>query len=185
MKKVWNVIKKIINVILVIFVLLFVLAVCLQRFSDNRLSIFNYRMFKVVSGSMEPKYKIGDVLVAKKVDPKDVKVGDAVSYLGNTGSLKNKIITHEVVEIETGEDGKLIFHTKGLSNIIEDPIVHEEQLYGVVVYKAVVLSFIYSIIAKPMGMFILVIIPMMYIIASEIIATLLDKEEKRRSKKED
>ena len=31
----------------------FIIVVCLQRFSDNKISFFDYRMFTVVSGSME------------------------------------------------------------------------------------------------------------------------------------
>ena len=56
----------------------FILSVCLQRFSNNKLSILNYRMFTVISGSMEPLYKIGDVLIAKEVKPEDIKVGDKI-----------------------------------------------------------------------------------------------------------
>ena len=49
-----------------IFCMLFVLVVCMQRFSNNELSFLNYRMFTVVSGSMIPKYNIGDVVTYKR-----------------------------------------------------------------------------------------------------------------------
>lgn len=185
MKKAIKIIKNIFNVLIVTFVIFFVLVVCLQRFSDNKLSIFSYRMFTVVSGSMEPKYKVGDVLIAKEVDPSEIKIGDPISYLGKVGQFKDKVITHEVVEIEEYEPKKYRFHTKGLSNIVEDPIVDETQLYGKVIYKTVLLSFIYSIVSKPIGMFILVLVPIMYIIISEIIITLVEKEEKRRGLKKE
>lgn len=178
-------IKKVFNILITTFVILFVIVVCLQRFSNNRISVFSYRMFTVVSGSMEPKYKIGDVLIAKEIEPSKIKVGDAISYLGEVGQFKDKVVTHEVIEIEKTEDGKYKYHTKGLSNIIEDPIVYENQLYGKVIYKTFILSFIYSIISKPIGMFILVFIPIMYIIISEIIITLVEKEERRRGIKKD
>ena len=45
---------------------------------------------------------------------------------------------------ETDDDGKILFHTKGLANIVEDPIVTESQLYGVVIYKCMILSLIYK-----------------------------------------
>ena len=41
-------------------------------------------MFTVVSGSMEPKYKIGDVLIAKEKDPSKIKVGDAICSQSGT-----------------------------------------------------------------------------------------------------
>lgn len=182
MKKVLGVIKKIVDILLTVFVISFVFVVCLQRFSDNEISLFNYRMFTVVSGSMEPEYEIGDVLVSKEVDPKEIKVGDDVSYLGRTGSFTGKVVTHRVVEIEPGVDGKLVFHTKGLANLVEDPVVYEDQLYGVVKYEIEVLSFIYKCVGTPTGMFIFIVIPVLYVVGSEMIYFLLEKEEKRRNK---
>lgn len=179
-RKIFKLISKILKVILTIFAVGFLCIVLLQRVSDNKLSFFNYRMFTVVSGSMYPKYKIGDVLVAKDIDAEDIKIGDAVSYLGTTGDVKGKVITHEVKEIEIGEDGKYSFTTQGLTNIIEDPIVHEDQLYGKVVYKVFTLSLIYKIIRTNIGFFICIVLPLMFIIISEIILTLLEKENKKR-----
>lgn len=181
-KKIYKIIKGIINTIIVIVVLAFVLMVCLQRFSGNKLSFLNYRMFTVVTGSMEPKYKIGDVLIAKEKDPSEIKVGDAISYLAEKGEIRNNVVTHEVVSITKDESGAYLFHSKGIANLIEDPIVHEKQLYGVVVYKAKLLSYIRKIISTDLGMFLLIIIPILYIIISEMIAILIEKEEKRREK---
>ena len=178
--KLLRILKIALNVIVTIFVILFFVVVCLQRFSNNRLSFFDYRMFTVISGSMEPKYVIGDVLISKKIDPSDVKVGDTISYLGKEGTFANKVVTHEVVDIEKDADGKYYFHTKGLANVIEDPIVYEDQLYGKVIYKSVILSFIYKIISTNIGLFLFIVMPILYIIGSEILSVMLEKEERRR-----
>lgn len=182
MKKIFKIVKGIVNTIVFIVVMSFVLIVCLQRFSGNKMSFLDYRIFTVVTGSMEPKYKIGDVLIAKETAPSEIKIGDAISYLATKGEIKNNVVTHEVVNITKDENGKYLFHSKGLVNLVEDPIVHEEQLYGVVVYKAKLLSFIRKIISTDIGMLIFIIIPILYIIVSEMIATLIEKEEKRREK---
>ena len=181
-KKIFKILKYIVNIIVVLVVLSFALMVCLQRFSNNKISFLDYRMFTVVTGSMEPKYKIGDVLIAKEKDPSKIKIGDAISYVARTGVIKNNIVTHEVVDITRDENGKYLFHAKGLVNIIEDPIVYEEQLYGVVVHKAKLLSFVKKIISTDIGMVLCIIIPILYIIISEMIAVLIEKEEKRRNK---
>lgn len=182
MKKAFKYIKIALNVLIITLVLLFVLVVCLQRFSNNEISFLNYRLFTVVSGSMEPKYSIGDVLLAKEVEISDIEVGDSISYLGTSGQFKDKVITHEVIQIEQDADGKYLFHTKGIANVAEDPVVKEEQVYGKIVHEAKVLSFIYGLVAKPAGMFILVIIPLFYVIGSEFLSFLLDREEERREK---
>ena len=181
-KKLFKIIKGIINTIIVFVVLAFVLIVCLQRFSDNKISFLNYRMFTVVTGSMEPKYKIGDVLIAKETEPSKIKIGDAISYLATKGEIKNNVVTHEVVDITKDENGSYLFHSKGIANLVEDPVVHEKQLYGVVVYKAKLLSYIRKVISTDTGMLIFIIIPILYIVISEMIAILIEKEEKRRAK---
>ena len=50
-----------------------------------------------------------------------------------------------------------------------------------VVYRLVILSFIYRIISTKIGFYIFIIIPLLFIIGSEFISTLLRKEEKRRA----
>ena len=94
MKKAFKIIKYIVNTIITIFVVLFLLMVCLQRFSNNEVSFFNYRLFTVASGSMAPQYNVGDVLIAKETAPEDIKVGDSLTYLGNSGTFTGKVVTH-------------------------------------------------------------------------------------------
>ena len=181
-KNIFNIIGSVLRIIFTIFIICFVVVVCLQRFSNNEISIFNYRMFTVASGSMKPKYDIGDILISKEVNPSKIKVGDAISYLGNSGDFDGKVITHEVVQIEKDTDGKYLFHTKGLSNLVEDPVVSEEQVYGVIVYKPIILSWLYGIISTKTGFYCLIILPLLGIIIYEIVATLVEKEDERRAK---
>ena len=173
---------KILKGIFIIIILAFVATVYLQKFSGNKVSFFNYRMFTVITGSMEPRYNIGDVLLAKDVKPSEIKVGDAISYRGTVGTFKDKIITHEVVDVNKDSSGKYIFNTKGLTNLIEDPIVYEDQLYGVIVYKDVFLSLIYKIIKTNIGFFLCIIVPLVGLVGYELVTTLLDKEAKKRSR---
>ena len=177
-----KVILKVLKYFFIIIFVLFVSMVCLQRFSNNRISMFNFRLFTVISGSMEPKYKIGDVLVAVETKPEDIKVGDVISYLGNKGSFADKVITHQVIKIEKGSDGKYYYHSKGLANAIEDPVVGQDQLYGVVKYKVKTLSLIYKVVGTPIGFIIFVVVPILYTIGSEMLTSLLEKEERRRNK---
>lgn len=173
----------VLKIMFYVFIIAFVLVVILQRISGNSFSIFGYRMFNVVSGSMEPKYNIGDVLISKETAPEDIKIGDAISYEGEKGDFKGKVITHEVVGIYK-DGGKYIYKAKGLANLVEDPSITQDQLYGVVVYKSVVLSFIYKIVSTKIGFYACIILPLMYILGSEFINMLLDREDqKRRNKK--
>lgn len=182
LKNIFKIIKGVINLIIVLLVISFLLIVCLQRFTNNKISFFDYRMFTVVTGSMEPKYNIGDILIAKETDPSEIKIGDSISYLAKSDEIRGNVVTHEVVNITKDENGRYLFHSKGLTNLIEDPVVHEEQLFGVVVYKTKLLSFVKKIVSTDIGMILFIIIPILYIIVSEMVAFLIEKEEKRKEK---
>lgn len=174
------IIFKAIKIFFIVLMIGFAFVICLQRFSNNKMSFFNYRIFTVVSGSMAPKYNIHDVLISKEISPSKIKVGDTISYLGKAGDFKNKVITHQVVNIGKAPDGRYYFRAKGLANLIEDPIVYEDQLYGVVIYKSLLLSFIYRIVASNLGFYLLIILPIIFVVGYEIVMLLLDKEDKKR-----
>jgi signal peptidase len=180
--KTFKIIMTVMRVLVYIILAGFIVVVCLQRFSDNKISFFDYRMFTVITGSMKPKYNVGDVLIAKKVEPSTIKVGDTITYLGTQGGFSDKVITHQVVKIQKDTAGKYLFHTKGLANLVEDPVVSENQIYGVVIYKSILLSTIYGIVGTNLGFYLFIIVPIIIVIGSEIFMTLLDREDKRREK---
>ena len=78
-----------------LFLVLLVLVILtgIQRFS-NQGNFFGYRIYTVASNSMIPIYSIGDTLLIKDVPASKIKVGDAVTYMGEASGLKGMIITH-------------------------------------------------------------------------------------------
>ena len=157
----------IIKFILSIIIILIVGIILVQRFSNNNISVAGFRIFTVVTESMVPKYEVGDVLLVRQTEPTDIKVEDDVTYMGKIGAFADKIVTHQVIKIESGEDGKLKFHTKGIANDAEDPLVSEEQIYGVVQAKLKILTYLNGIINNMYGMYFLIIIPLAIIIFTE------------------
>jgi signal peptidase I len=127
---------------LIYFILIIILLIILvQKFSNNNFSIGGVRIYNVASGSMRPEYEIGDILITKKVPKEEIEIGDNITYLGNIGDINGLIITHKVQTIR--EDGENIFYTtKGIANEYYDPEVSYDQVYGKVVYKTVLLSYI-------------------------------------------
>lgn len=190
-KLLMNIIKFLLFSILVVFVLVIVV----QRFSNNNLSVGGYRVFSVVSNSMEPKYVVGDVLVVKSVPLDTIKKGDDLCYYGTKEDFAGKIVTHEVRRTEKIE-GRLKFHTKGLMNVIDDPLVDQDQVYGIVIYKTKLISFLSKLANNKYSFFIFIFIPLLIIILIEvknIMSEAFDKleleteqvyfEEKRRKRR--
>ena len=157
----------ILKFIITIVAIAIVAIILVQRFSNNNMSIAGYRIFTVVTESMVPKYEVGDVLLVKQTDPSKIQVEDDVTYMGKVGSFANKIVTHQVVGIENGENGTLNFHTKGIANDTEDPIVNESQIYGVVQAKLKIITYLNGIINNMYGMYFLIVIPLAVIMFSE------------------
>ena len=112
-----------------------------QKVTNNAESFLGFRIFRVQTGSMIPKYQVGDVILVKEVDPQKIQIGDDVTYEGETGSMQGLLVTHRVIDIEE-VDGKRVFHTKGIANNQEDPVVSEDQINGVVQTKMYILSLI-------------------------------------------
>ena len=167
MTKILKGIMGIIKFFLSMLIILIVAIILVQRFSNNNISVAGFRIFTVVTESMVPKYVVGDVLLVRQTEPTKIKVEDDVTYMGKIGAFADKIVTHQVIKIENGEDGKLKFHTKGIANDAEDPLVSEEQIYGVVQTKLEILTYLNGIINNMYGMYFLIIIPLAIIIFTE------------------
>lgn len=156
-------INNIVYVILFLIVASVLFVVILQRASNNDIALGGIRIFNIVSESMVPKYNIGDVLVVKSIEPQNIKVGDDIAYIGQESTFNQKIVTHQVIKIDY-ENGEYIFHTKGIANILEDPLVHQNQVFGKVVYKIWILSLISKILSNVYVVFFGIFVPIVVLI---------------------
>ena len=114
-----NKFKKNINIIIYIFllpILIYNLSLIIQSVlkpyeTPNFLGIKTY---VIISGSMQPELKIGDIVVVKKITQEDLKVGDIISFRHG-----QSVITHRISRI-IEEDGERKYITKGDFNNAED-----------------------------------------------------------------
>ncbi len=137
MKIIWKIIKGILTALLVLMLIL----VIFQRVTNSKVALGNIYIFQVVTPSMVPKYQVGDIIITKKVDPSTINIDDDVTYLGSKEPVKDKRITHRVIE-KKEKDGKYYFVTKGIANDVEDPEINEDNLYGKVIYQTILFSFL-------------------------------------------
>lgn len=178
-KSIWNVVEK----ILLIAIAFISITIVTQRVSNNEKSFLGFRMFRVETGSMIPKYQVGDVILVKATDINKIKIGDDVTYRGTSGSMKGKIVTHQVIEIKE-EDGRKIFQTKGIANPSKDPVIAGSQIDGVVLCKMKVVTLLVSLMSNGYVFYFGVVIPLTVWIFFAVIKRNLKKYEKI-SKKDD
>ena len=158
-------IKKIINIIMVLILIILISFAIVQRKSNNRKGIAGFKIYTVISGSMIPVYEIGDIIIVRNVVPEELKVDDDIVYQGEKGSLKNKIITHRIILIDKNEDGSYKIITKGVANLGQDPAINQTQIYGKVIGKISIVSFILKVLLNG---YIFILIPIIILVKINI-----------------
>ena len=105
---------KIISFPFVIIILLLVFYAGYLKYikKENDINILGFRQYMVDTGSMEPQYSIGDLIIIKETPKEKIQVGDVINYTSANGI---DTITHRVVEI-LEKDGETYYKTKGDNN---------------------------------------------------------------------
>ncbi|MBR4955713.1 MAG: signal peptidase I, partial [Clostridia bacterium] len=75
----------------------------------------------VLTDSMFPQIKSGDLIFCRTIDAQKVEVGDVISFFDPSGN-GSSVVTHEVIEI-IGEGSTVSFRTKGINNNTEDKVL--------------------------------------------------------------
>lgn len=127
-KEINNRIKK--TVFIFIIILLYNIVLLYMSYIDkfDTPSFYIYKAYIISTESMQPTLKKGDVIVIKKVDKKDLKIDDIITF-----KVKGEIITHRIVEIDEVNG---TYKTKGdNNNIIDDVNLLFEDIEGKEIIK--------------------------------------------------
>lgn len=104
-------------------IVIFVRAVVYKQYD-----IFGYRIYMIMSGSMEDTISIGDAVISKSTQ--DLKEGDIIAF-----ELKNVTTVHRITKVYT-EGNQKLYKTKGDNNNAEDAgIIKQEDIHGKVIFK--------------------------------------------------
>lgn len=167
LKKVWSVFTTVVVALVVL---------CAIFLMGSR--IMGYRVYTVITGSMEPELSVGDMLYVKPVDPSTIKVGDDITFVLNEDLV---VATHRVVRIDAE---KSHFYTKGLANEIEDAPVHFKNVLGVVQFAIPKLGYVSDFIQNPPGMYITIAAGAVLIILVFLPDFLPKKKEEEKASEE-
>ena len=140
-KTVWN----IISTVLVWLVLLLAVALVGVR-------LFGLQVYTVLSGSMEPTYHVGSLIYVQKVDYKELKVGDPITFMLD----EDTVATHRIIEVlpDENDPDTLRYFTKGDANANPDATsVHYKNIIGKPVFSIPYLGYVSNYIQKPPGMY--------------------------------
>ena len=147
-KKIWNVASTVL-VVLIIFCAVFLMGT----------RLLGYECYTVISGSMQPKYMVGDLLYVKEVDLNTVKVGDDITFILNEDLV---VATHQVIRVDAENQR---FYTKGIANDVEDSDpVHFNNVIGVPQFHIPKLGYVSDFVQHPPGLYITIGIGIILII---------------------
>jgi signal peptidase len=164
-----QVIKWFLNIVTTMLLLLMIVLVFFtisgKLSGDGTSKIGSYQMMVVLSGSMSPAFEAGDVIVISRVEKPEFNKGEVITF--KDPEDPKKIITHRITDVV--KDGNEVqYRTQGDANNTEDPkLVPTVNILGEEKFHIPYLGRLIEFGKTKQGIFLLVILPGLVLIASE------------------
>lgn len=128
-----------------------------------------FSMYTIVSPSMTPNINVYDIVIDKKVeDFSELKVGDVITFISTSSISNGMTITHRIVDIIETEEGTK-YKTKGDNNLTADySLVTQDKIIGKVKFRIPQLGRVQFFLSSKGGWLIIILIPALIIILSDI-----------------
>ena len=121
-------------------------------------SLLGYESFVVLSGSMEPTLRVGDLAVVGPARQDQLMVGDVISY--RTAQRPDVVVTHRLVGIGVDERGRPALQTKGDANDSADQVMVEPgAVLGRVAYGVPMVGYLVEFARRAEGKLLLLACP--------------------------
>jgi signal peptidase len=173
-KRVWSIILNVIIWLFVIFaVVMTVLAFAAQSSPDGVPSIFGQCILTVQSGSMEPEFAAGDIIIGRKLEPEELntlQVGDVISFDAGDldGDGRRDINSHRIIEINK-EGNTVTYVVKGDNDPKIDNVLSS---YVVCKYEGTRIAGLgkaLNFLQTPNGFLIVIVLPLVLFFLYELI----------------
>ncbi len=127
-------------------------------------------LYTILTQSMEPNIVPNDVVIDLTIkNPDDIKIGDIITFTSSYSLTQGMVITHRVVN-KAMEGGEWVFYTKGDANLSPDPVPAKfTNIHGKVLFKIPQLGLLQGFLATRGGWLIIVVIPALCVIISDIL----------------
>lgn len=111
----------------------------LGKLNGERPQILGYSTLIVISGSMEPTYKINEFLIMKKVDYEKIVVGDVVTFNYDIDlDGFDDLVTHRVIEIKP--NGELVLRGDSQAAQYQTQTITKDKYVGKIVFNCYLLG---------------------------------------------
>ena len=133
----------------------------------------------VLTDSMYPDIKSGDLIICNTAEAEDVKANDVISFFDPAGN-GTSIVTHRVIEI-VEEDGEILFRTRGDNNNTEDKeLVPAENLVGVYKMRIAGAGHIAMFMQSTTGLIVCVVLPIILLVGYDLVRRRIYEKSKKK-----
>ncbi len=153
-----------------------------QQKGEKRNPLFG--AYIIISNSMIPNINVYDAVLTVRVQTEQIHVDDIITFLSKEIETRGTPITHRVIGIvyDSEDNTKVLgYRTKGDHNNTADfALIRPEEVLGKVYLRVPKLGYIQTIMTKPIGWILLVVIPCLCIIMSDVLKLIRKNNSKNQ-----
>lgn len=122
----------------------------------------------VLTDSMYPEIKSGDLIICNTAEAEEIVVDDVISFFDPMGS-GTSVVTHRVLEV-IEEGGEISFRTKGDNNNAEDQVlVPQKNLIGIYRSRVPALGHVAMFMQTTPGLILCVVCPVLLLVGFDML----------------
>lgn len=170
-KKVAKIISNIIFYILLLVIILLIGYIILINVykKQDKLGDIPINFYTILTTSMTPTIKAGDIVITLKDKNNIYKTGDPITFVSEGNISKGVIITHRIIDTKI-VNGSYFYYTKGdANNTADGSPVSATSVIGKVILKIPKAGFIQQFVVSKFGWLVVVVLPCLAIIVYDIV----------------
>ncbi len=171
----WRVVKGVVStiagaVLAVVAVLAIVIAVSSHFSGDGQVGIFGHPVMSVLSGSMAPKIKTGDLVIDRELtaaQAANLHPGQIISFRSAANS--RQIFTHRIAAVDAIPGGGVAYVTKGDANASRDgPVAPSTNVIGLYQSKISDGGFVLNDLHRPLVLGLILAAPLLWLLSEPL-----------------
>jgi signal peptidase len=120
----------------------------------------------VLSGSMSPAIEPGDILVERKIAPRDARIGDVITFREPAG--ERRLLTHRVRSVRARGERVTIVTKGDANNSVERFVVAAGDEVGTPAWRIPALGYVTTFVRTPIGLIVAIFAPLLVLAFLEL-----------------
>lgn len=187
LKRIGKIISSAIFTILMLLIILIIAYILRIKYleSNDRLGEVKINFYTILTQSMYPTIKAGDIVITYKEDNNVYAPGDIITFISTSNVSNGVTITHKITDVSM-LNGTYYYQTKGDNNNTVDPSpVPADNVIGRVIFRIPKAGFIQQFLVTKLGWLIVIVLPCLGIVIYDIMKIFKLAFKKKNKKLDD